>query len=299
MAGGQLVGVCDRIAEKANRNARLWGGKAYDDMDKMLDAEKPDAVIICIGPAAHAELAPAVLRRGIPVYTEKPPAATAADALAVARAAKETGVLCTTAFKKRYNLAYSRAKEFIDSGGGLMAISVDYCSGAYANASPRNDYLLDFAIHCIDLIGYLAGPAEKVFAFTRDFHAYAVSIRFASGAVGTMDLNDGRAWQVPTEEVEITLGAGNFMTVHNSSCWRITRDGKPAEWREPPTFISAGDSGNDTGHLAELADFFEAVAQGRSTRSNIHESYKSMVLYEAIRSSASSREVVDVAYESP
>jgi len=51
--------------------------------------------------------------RGIPVYTEKPPAATAADALSVARVAAETGTLCTTAFKKRYAVAYARAKEWL------------------------------------------------------------------------------------------------------------------------------------------------------------------------------------------
>ncbi len=298
--GAELVGVCDLDADKAERNARRFGGTPYTDMDAMLDAQRPDGVIICIGPAAHAELAPAVLRRGIPVYTEKPPAADAAGALAVARVSAETGVLCTTAFKKRYSLAYERAREFIDSFGPreLVSISIDYASGHYSNATPRSSFLLDFAIHCIDLIGYLAGEARRVFAFTRDRHAYAVSIEFASGAVGSMSLTDGRSFRVPTEEVEITVAGGNFMTVHNSSSWRITRAEQPAEWREPPTFVSAGDSGNDTGHLAEIVDFLAAIAEGRSTRSNIHESYKSMVLYGAIAASADTGRVVDVTYES-
>src|SRR4051794_36645281 len=98
-AGAQLVGVCDLDREKAERNARRFGGTPYDALEPMLEAEQPDGVIVCIGPNAHAELAPIVMRRGIPVYTEKPPAATAAAALAVARVSQETGVLCTTAFK--------------------------------------------------------------------------------------------------------------------------------------------------------------------------------------------------------
>ena len=87
------------------------------------------------------------------------------------------------------------------------------------------------------------------------------------------------------------------MTIHNSACWRITENGKPTEWRESPTFTSAGDSGNDTGHLAETVDFLSAVREGRGTRSGIYESYKSMVLYEAIRRSAEREEVVAVEYE--
>ena len=44
-----------------------------------------------------------------------------------------------------------------------------------------------------------------------------------------MNLNDGRSFGVPTEEVEISIRGGNFMTIHNSSCWRITEGGKPKE----------------------------------------------------------------------
>lgn len=298
-AGGQLVGACDLEVERAERNARLWGGTAYCDMDAMLDAEKPDGVIICIGPAQHAELAPVVMRRGIPVYTEKPPATSAADALAVARVAKETHLLCMTAFKKRYAACYSRAKEWLGTfpADKLASLSIDYGSARYDNDTPLSEFLLDFAIHAIDLVGYLFGDVEQVVAFTKGRHSYAVSMKYANGAVGTMNLTDGRAWDVPTEEVEITVDGGNFMTIHNSSTWRITQDYKPCEWREPATFVSGGDGGNDTGHLPEIVEFIEAAKSGGSTRSNIYESYKSMVLYEAIRDSAASGRIVNVVYE--
>ena len=82
-----------------------------------------------------------------------------------------------------------------------------------------------------------------------------------------------------------------------TSCWRITEEQRPVEWREPPTFVSGGDSGTDTGHLAEIVDFIAAIQEGRSTRSAIYESYKSMVLYEAILESAESGKVVTIKYE--
>jgi predicted dehydrogenase len=300
-AGAVLAGVCDLDTDRAARNARLWGGTPYTDLDVMLDAEHPDGVIICVGPAAHAALAPRILRRGIPVYTEKPPALTAADALAVARVARETGVLCTTAFKKRHAAAYVRARDWLAQfpPEDRYSLSIDYASGQYPNRDEASSFLLDFAVHVIDLASFLFGDAGEVCAFSKGGDAYAVSIRFACGAVGSLNLTDGRSFSVPTEEVEITVRGGNFMTIHNSSCWKITEGEKPCEWREPPTFVSGGDSGNDTGHLAELADFVQAVRESRGTRSDIFESYKSMVLYEAIRDSAATGKLLPVRYETP
>lgn len=299
-AGAELAGVCDLDRDKAERNARRFGGRVYTDVEEMLAAEKPDGVIVCVGPAQHAALATRVLRLGFPVYTEKPPAPTAADALAVARVSRATGQLCMTGFKKRHCEAYVRARQWLDGfcPADYYALSIDYASAQYANgAEPRSQFLLDFAIHAIDLVGYLFGDVASVFAFAKGQDAYAVSLRFANGAVGSLNLNCGRSFRVPTEEVELTVRGGHFMTIHNSSCWRISAGEKPVEWREPATFTSAGDSGNDTGHLAELVTFIEALrAPGTNVRSAIAESYKSMVLYEAIRDAAASGEVVAVRY---
>lgn len=301
-AGAQLVGVCDLDREKAECNARRFGGRAYGDMEGMLAEMKPDGVILCIGPGHHAKLAVQVMKLGFPVYTEKPPAISAEEALRVARVAKETGLLCTTAFKKRYTTAANRAREWLDKfpPQQRLSLSIDYCSAHYKNENPHHTFLLDFAVHVIDLARYLFGEAESVFAFSKEGHAYAVSIRFAGGAVGSLSLNDGRSFGIPTEEIEITVEGGNFMSIHNSSSWRITENQKCCEWREPPTFTSAGDSGRETGHLAEIEDFVVCLRENRNTtRSNIHESYKTMVLYEAIKTSAETGTIVRPVYQTP
>lgn len=299
-AGARLVGICDLDNEKATRNARIFGGTVYDDLPAMLEAEKPDGVIICIGPEMHAKLAPEVMRAGIPVYTEKPPAPTAAAAREVARVSRDTGILCTTAFKKRYTTAASRAKQWLAQfpEEDRYALSIDYASAQYRNESPRTSFLLDFCIHVIDLTLYLFGDVKRVFAFSRGLDAYAVSLDFACGAVGSLSFSCGRSFGVPTEETELTVKGGNFMTIHNSSDWRITENQKPVEWREPTTFTSGGDSGNDTGHLAEIVDFLAAIRENRTTRSNIFESVKSMALYEAIKESSETGKIVTIPEES-
>ena len=101
---------------------------------------------------------------------------------------------------------------------------------------------------------------------------------------------------MPTEEIEIAANGGNFMRVHNGTEYKICQAGQCIEWREPSTFMSSGDTGHDTGLFSEIADFFAAVKEGRSTRSNIFESCKSMLLYEAILASASREALVKINY---
>jgi UDP-N-acetylglucosamine 3-dehydrogenase len=297
-AGGRLVGVCDLDPVKAERNAGRFGGKPYADFEEMLRVEKPDGVIVCIGPEAHAKLAKHILRLGFPIYTEKPPAATAEEAWEVVEVARETGLLCTTAFKKRHTVAARRARQWLDQfpAEDRLSLSMDYCSAAYSNADPRHSFLLDFGIHIIDLARFLFGEVTEVFSFAKGLDAYAVSLRFENGAVGSLNLNDGRTWELPTEEIELTVKGGNFMTIHNSSSWRITENKKACEWREPPTFISKGDSGRDTGHLSEIENFFQALAEKRSTRSEIEQGYRTLVLHDAIAESAASGKVVRPVY---
>ena len=60
-AGGDLVAE----PVKAETAARRYGGRPYDDVERMLDAERPDAVWVCVTPDAHGalELGPRRARR--------------------------------------------------------------------------------------------------------------------------------------------------------------------------------------------------------------------------------------------
>jgi len=141
------VGVCDRIEQRARENARRFGGTPCTDWERMLASEDPDGVIVCIGPEAHADLAPEIMERGYDVYTEKPPAPDAVSARAVARAAETTGRLCMTGFKKRYARAYEATRTWVeDRPERLTSLSIDYASAGYDDAGT---FLLDFCIHAI------------------------------------------------------------------------------------------------------------------------------------------------------
>jgi len=262
VAGARLAAVCDLERAKAEANAARWGGSVYTDWREMVESEALDGVIVCIGAEAHADLA---------------------------AVAEESGLLCMTAFKKRYARCYRRAKQFIDSGeiGRRRLIAMHYCSGQYANdGSPRGTFLFDFCIHAIDLVRFLFGDVSQVRAIAQGMDAYAVSLGFPDGSVGTLSLCDGRTWQAPAEQVHLT-GAGSWMDIRNSSSYTIWLGGEVTEAQEPPLATSAGDSGIETGHLTEIEAFVKALAGDPSeVVSPIAESARSMELLEAIERAA-------------
>ncbi|HVX43230.1 MAG TPA: Gfo/Idh/MocA family oxidoreductase [Mycobacteriales bacterium] len=284
----QLAAVCDLDRERAERNARKFGGQAvFTDHRAMLAEAELDAVIVCVGPEAHAELSIEIIRHGLPVYTEKPPAVSAQDARRVRDASEQYGRICMTGFKKRFAPAYrkARAAVLVAGFGDPELLSIDYCCGpGYRNdpAAPRSRFLLDFAIHIIDLSRYLFGEVAEVAARERNLSTYAVSLRFANGALGVLALSSHRDWAVPTEKVELTGGPGQFISIDNS-VEMVRYDGARIADHHRPSFSTArGDSLAETGFAIELQEFVDAVRSGTEPESAIRSSYETMRLHDAI-----------------
>src|SRR5579875_1735193 len=134
---------------------------------------------------------------------------------------RRVGKICRTGFKKRFAPAYRKARAAIQDPafGQPTLLSIDYgCGATYRNdpADPRSQFLLDFCIHIIDLSRYLFGDVGEVIARTKGETAYAVTLIFRNGALGTLALTSHRAWDVSTEKVEATGGDGQFLTCTNS-----------------------------------------------------------------------------------
>ena len=296
----QLAAVCDMDESKAQQNARKFGGQAvYTDHRKMLAEADLDGVIVCVGPEVHHTLAIDIMEYGLPVYTEKPPAVTAAAARTVLETSQRTGRICMTGFKKRFAPAYQKAHQAIHSAdfGTPSLLSIDYCSGHYSNepGNPRREFLLDFCVHIIDLSRFLFGEVSEVFARTQNHTSYAVNLLFDNGAVGTLALSCHRDWRVSTEKVELTGAPGQFISLNNSI--KIVRHAGAtiADWHDPSFSTAGGDSLIETGFERELEEFVAAVQAQRQPESSIASSYRTMLLYEAIRLSSNEQRNVAIA----
>lgn len=287
-AGMKVAGVAARHRAHAEEKCALYGGRPYTDWRRMIDQEEPDAVIACVGPELHYKISRFCLGHGIPIYTEKPPAARADQVGELIELAKANHAFGMTGFKKRYSACYRRAREWIHTFAvsDWECFSLDWYAGPFdLDANPRETVLLDFGIHAIDLVSWLFGPTEIVTAFSSGWHSFAVNLKMGNGMIGTLAFSDQRSFDYPGEEMEITIAGGHAMSIHNSTAWRIQAAGRPTEWFEPPTCLAAGDSGYNTGMLKELEVFADGVRRGEASTENLRASHHTMRLYEAIKSS--------------
>jgi len=298
----KLEAVCDLDGNKAKRNAEKFGAKlAFTRMEQMLDEAELNAVIICIGPEQHAQLAPIVLKAGLPVYTEKPPAVDAAGALTVARVAEETGKFCMTAFKKRYTPLYVRMKEQTGTlrlGKPAMLV-MQRSFSKYNNNSPRSTFLLDFCIHLLDLAPWLMGKVTAVHALSPEPNTWAIQMVFESGAAGSLAFCAHTSGVYPDEQVTIYGEDDAMLFVRDGHSLTFVHD-RVYHTLHQINLTTAGQEGLvESGFLPEIQAFIKAVRTGdRSVvQSDIASGYRSMLIHDSIVESARTGQWVELRYE--
>jgi len=117
----EIGGVCDTVAEKADKAAAQYGTKAFYTYESMFDGLKPDAVIIAVPHYDHEPIAIEAFKRGIHVMCEKPimvhvnGAKHMIDAYEEAKT-KYPGLVFGIMFQERTLPFYKKIKEFIVDG---------------------------------------------------------------------------------------------------------------------------------------------------------------------------------------
>jgi len=313
-----LVAVCDIVKEKAERNARNYGARrVYTDLNKMLDTEELDGVFV-IGPAPQQyELAPHVLKRGIPVYVEKPSANTSAEAKELAELAEANGVWGQCGFMKHFADAYTIAKEIVsrEEFGPIHLIKCKFGQGPYPQIwgidSAKRAMLIGQLVHVFDLIRFFGGDVTEVNAFfhqvTDTQFAYAVNLRFASGAIGQMDVNsleDRSGFRDITETLEI-IGLETHLICEDKLGVRYQ---PKADWTTAtphtgryecvwrPGWTGVSNSRKTFGYLGEVQHFARRCLGKVAGGPDLWDSYKALKIGEAIYDSAHGAGTVAIEY---
>ena len=218
-----LVAVCDLEEAKAVRTAHVYGAEPFTDVDKMLDTVKPDGVCIC-GPAnMHYLVSLQCLERGFRVFVEKPPAADLKRTIELVTAAEQNHTWGMVAFMKRFAPANLVAIEVMASEGfgKLMTVSLIHGCGPYDEAYRM---MTTNGIHMIDLARFYGGDIVQVSAFLSDGQpktkALLVNFNYASGAIGSLNINSGHHWQDCYEQAYLS-GTGTAILVDASKAIEV------------------------------------------------------------------------------
>lgn len=236
----QFCAVAGRNPERAARRAEEYGVRAYIDIDEMLDRERPDLVSLCLPNQGHFEPTMRVIRAGYPLLVEKPLVFDLAEADALLEAAGDR--FFAICFNHRYAKPVRLAKAAIDEGRlGDLTFATWRFGGEGTSDHPYAN-LIETQCHGFDMLEHLCGPIVAISGeMTERRSTMALSLRFASGAVGSLVGSYDTSYAYPeTQRIEVSGTKG-----------RVTVDDTVRRY----TFNAAGSELGETWEAGYFNDF--------------------------------------------
>jgi predicted dehydrogenase len=177
-AGARVVAVCQRDEAAARKVAAAYGvPRAFGRWQEMLEAARPEIVVIATPPHLHREIALAAVGAGAHVLCEKPLATSRDDAEAIVAGVARAGRVGMTGFNWRFPAAMQRMRALVAEGvvGRVLHVQSRWLGARWADeASPvtwRMDRLQaghgamgDMGVHFVDLVRWTCGEFARVAA---------------------------------------------------------------------------------------------------------------------------------------
>jgi predicted dehydrogenase len=204
---GKLVAVCDIDETKSKKLAEKYNVPFYIHYKDLLAKEKDIQVVsICTPNGLHAQHSIDSLEAGIHVLCEKPMAIKVEDGKAMIKASEKAGRQLFVVKQNRFNPPVIAVKKLIDEGrlGDIYSVQVNcfwnrnenYYKNSWKGTKDLDGGTLftQFS-HFIDLLYWMLGEVQDIFALTDNFHHRSliefedtgcVSMRFKNGVIGTL-----------------------------------------------------------------------------------------------------------------
>jgi predicted dehydrogenase len=202
----EVAGLCDvdpaALELTAARIPEVADLPRFTDHREMLDALRPDAVVISTPHTLHAAAAADALDRGVHVQVEKPMACSAAEAKDLLARRDRAGRLLAVGYQRHYEGRYRWLREAVTSGryGTVHFVEAwqaqDWKGRGWRGVPELSGggQLNDSGSHLIDSAFWTSGlRPEQVFAFNhhrgrRVDVLSAISFRATNGAVGCLSV---------------------------------------------------------------------------------------------------------------
>ncbi|MFA9379444.1 MAG: Gfo/Idh/MocA family protein [Acetanaerobacterium sp.] len=188
--------VLQRTAKKAP-HAHLY----HTHMELLAGEPDLDAAVVTIPPAFHGTLEQDLAKRGVHLYVEKPVGVDMALVKQNAQVIRDSGIICCAGYQERYCNAIKEVKAIVDQNkvGLVQGRWMGNAPGAawWRKRELSGGQVTEQVTHLMDLLRYLFGEAQSVYAMANDgvypplengnAEESSVSIiRFASGTVANI-----------------------------------------------------------------------------------------------------------------
>ena len=201
MENVRIVATCDIQEVRAANAAESYNAKPYTQHRAMLEGEDLDAVYISLPVFAHGQPELDVIERGLPFFVEKPVAINMDVAQQIEEAVAVAGIITCVGYQLRYLGSTQLARQILDG------VTINMVVGKYWSGSGRGDpsswvhqmsksggQLMEQATHTIDMMRYLVGEVEEVYALQTNRilkeidcpDNNCVTLKFTNGAIGSM-----------------------------------------------------------------------------------------------------------------
>lgn len=199
--GANVVAVCDVQAERAQSAAEKHNADPYTAHQALLERDNLDAVYLSLPVFVHGQPELDVIARGLPFLVEKPVAINMDIAREIEAAVTKAGLITCVGYQLRYLGSTQITQQILQDRTLNMVVGKYWCSTGHGDPNAwlrqmnkSGGQLVEQATHTIDMMRYMGGEVETVYAmqanrFLKETDcpdANSVSLQFASGAVGSL-----------------------------------------------------------------------------------------------------------------
>jgi predicted dehydrogenase len=313
----ELVAIADIDTDKGNKLAADFSvPQVYASYEEMLKRDDIDAITIAVPSGFHADVAVAAAQAGKHILCEKPLDITSDSMTRMIAAVRKANVKMGCVFQRRLTPASIVAKKAIEEGklGKLVlgdAYQKNYRSPQYfKSAGWRGTWavdgggaLMNQGVHGIDLIQWLMGDVQSVFAYSAPL---VREIEVEDTAVAVVKYKDG-AFGVIQGTTSVYPGQESRFELHGEKGTIIFDDSGFKQWKfadreeEMPKVAPRVSAKNDPtqiasdGHFLLVEDLIAAVREDRDPMVTGEEARKSVDLILAIYESARTGKEVTLA----
>lgn len=300
----RVVCVADLNLDAARELAAEFDARA-SSVAEAVNAADVEALVISTPTQSHEEIVMAGIEAGKPVFVEKPLAHDLAASDRIVAAVQATGVAVQVGFQRRYDPAHQEARRQIDAGQlgrieGFRAVNRDTKAPPLEFLKTSGGIFVDLGIHDLDAARFFIGEVREVHAIggaitdpglaEHDLFDTAVAtLKFTSGAVGTIEcaLNSAWGYDIRTE----VIGSEGRVTIDMDSRHLLKRYERRGVLQDRPLDFAESYA---EAYSNELEAFAYNILEGNDVAPAVSDARESLRLALAAQRSLETGETVTV-----